>query len=37
MIGMVIGVIGPKDVERAGIALTDEPAEIVEMMDKPEA
>ena len=36
-IGVVIGVIGPQDVERAGIALTDEPAEIVEVMDKPEA
>ena len=35
-IGVVIGVIGPEYVERAGIALTDEPAEIVEVMDKPE-
>ena len=36
-IGVVIGVIGPQDVERAGIALIDEPAEIVEVMDEPEA
>src|ERR1700722_34225 len=37
MIRVVIGVIGPQDVERAGIALVDEPAEIVEVMDQPEA
>ena len=36
-IGVVIGVIGPQDVERAGIALIDEPAEVVEMMDEPKA
>ena len=37
VIGMVIGVIDPKDVERAGIALLDEPAEVVEMMNEPKA
>ena len=37
VVGMVIGVIGPQDSERAGIALIDEPAEVVEVMDKPEA
>ena len=37
MIGMVIGVIDPQDVESAGIALIDEPTEVVEVMDEPEA
>ena len=36
-IRVMIGVIRPEDVQRAGIALIDEPAEIVEVMDKPEA
>ena len=37
MIGMMEGVIDPQDVERAGLSLIDEPAEVVEMMDQPEA
>ena len=34
-VGVMIGVIRPEYVQRAGIALTDEPAEIVEVMDEP--
>ena len=34
---VVVGVIDPQDVERAGVALVEEPAEIVEVMDEPEA
>jgi hypothetical protein len=34
---VVVGVIDPEDVERAGLALIDEPAEISEVMDEPEA
>ena len=36
-VGVMVGVIDPQDVERAGIALIDEPAEIGEVMDEPEA
>lgn len=34
---MVIGVIDPQDIESARIALIDQPAEISEMINEPEA
>ena len=36
-VGVGEGVIDPNDVERAGVALVDEPAEVLRVTDEPEA